>query len=664
MYKLLFVLVGIIEVFALYNRGGGPFLSHLVLTGITFLALCLCVFGRLRVWKNSDSEFKFGAIEGAYVAFLAVFVLSLFFSLTPSYGLSELLLFLNAGILSVIFASIKWNENDLKIFASVIVFIAACDTLIGYFIYTQTPFPRFAGTFIDLKEPYTSFGNDYANFLLLVLPLAAWLFLKKHERRMTTVLTGLLFAILLSGFALSFSRGAWISLFAVIVIAVVWWIVRRCHCEPQRSNLAASSTQLDCFGLAGPRNDKALTMTRGFALRIVAVLILTVLLIGGLQSSRSREFKTTFFIDKILFRADEGTASASERMQFWRGAVALIGDRPLLGGGVLSFKYLYPKYQPTFGANWDHPHNVLLKIGVENGVFAMVFFGLFIAFVVVGAFKFLWRAPSHPVIFFLLGAAGSFGHNLIDFNFIVANYTLFMVFIGMAVSFFPARRVLTGGVFTILIVALSFCALSLGVHDAYYNIDFKTGRAALVSGDLDVAVGRLERAKNAFFARDLTHYLSLAYAKKYEQTKDAIWREKEISLLEKEIKNDVDAVAFSRLGELLEEKKLLSDADKLYAKAISADPENELHYYYDLVALKQARGEKIDPKLREKIISLLGEYSLALHENRHITVITDNPQYAEKLYEFLDMKKELQEFDKIWLEEVMKFGLQYGMLAK
>lgn len=660
MYKLLFVLVGVIEVFALYNRGGGPFLSHLVLTGITFLALCLCVIGRWRDWKNGAVQFRFGAIEGAYTAFFAVFVLSLCFSLTPSYGLSELLLFLNAGILSVIFASIKWNENDLKIFASSLVAIAVCDTLIGYFIYTQTSFPRFAGTFIDLAEPYASFGNDYANFLLLVLPLEAWLFFQKHDRRTTTVLTGFLLAILLSGFALSFSRGAWASLFTVVVIFAMWVIVNR-------KKMVVVGSKI------------------GLILRGASVLVLTVLLIAGLQNARSREFNTTSFIDKILFRADEGTASASERMQFWKGAIALIGDRPLLGGGVLGFKYLYPKYQPTFGANWDHPHNVFLKIGVENGIAAMAFFGLFVALVVIVALKFLRRGPCHPAIFFLLGAAGSFGHNLIDFNFIVANYTLFMVFIGMAVSFFrPSRsevrlrpdavpeqgrpkqlmRPKGATLFSFLLFTVSFLALSLGLHDAYYNIDFKAGRTTLVGGDLDVAVVKLERAKNMFFARDLSHFLSLAYAKKYEQTKDAIWREKEILLLEKEIKNGVDAEAFSRLGELLEEKKLFDDAEKLYAGAIGADPENELHYYYDLVALERVRGEKIDPKLHEKIVSLLVEYSLALRENRHITVITDNPPYAEKLYDFFGMKKELQEFDKIWLEEVMKFGLQYGAPTK
>ena len=47
-------------------------------------------------------------------------------------------------------------------------------------------------------------------------------------------------------------------------------------------------------------------------------------------------------------RADEGGASASERAEFWEGAASLIKDRPLLGGGVGSFKYLFPKYQRTF----------------------------------------------------------------------------------------------------------------------------------------------------------------------------------------------------------------------------------------------------------------------------------------------------------------------------
>lgn len=641
MIRIFFFLILALEIFALANRGGGPLLSHLFLTGITFLAVIACMVFR------DECRPKCGFIGLGYGLFFLAFLISLAVSKTPGYSLAPLLLFANLGILFFMVSGLKISERHLQWFSIGLIGLAVIDTLIGYFIYTQTPFPRFAGTFIDLKEHHASFGNDFANFLLLILPLSLWQFFKKHRRFTTTLATGFAAAVLISGFVLSFSRGAWLSLFAAAVIAAIWAFLQRRRIKPAVSARTAFS-------------------------RGIALFVISILLINSLQFTRGKKFQATPLLKKITFQADEGSASAGERLQFWKGALKLIGERPMLGSGILSFKYLYPKYQPSFGANWDHPHNIFLKIGVENGLFALVFFALFLIGIAVVLLQFLWRKPWHPSLPFILGGLGAFGHNLVDFNFIVSNFTLFMVFLALAISFPVSDRQspIPNSSLRFFSIAVLFLFL-LALHEGFYNIDFKRGRAALAAGNLDAAASLLENPKKLFFERDLANYLALAYRKKFEATNDPIWRARETDLLAGIVSKTAhasagtaDASLVFRLGELALEQKSFEKAEQLFKRAIGMDPANRLRYYYELVRVKQIRKVRIETALREKILALLQEYRSILPKNRHFTVLTDNPAYASKLFEFFGLKKEQTEFDAMWFQELLKFSAMYGKIQK
>lgn len=582
-------------------------------------------------------RFRFTLAEAAYALFAALFVVSMFFSLTPGFGLAELLLFVNAGILLVIFSNLNLGEKFLNYFAWVLIGIATADTMIGFFVYTRTPFPRLVGTFIDLSAPYTSFGNDFANFLLLILPLALFQLLRSHERVTTRILAVLATAILFAGFLLTFSRGAWLSLLAVIILAGILWIVRRIK-----------------------RVAKA-DVARGAWLQVAISVALAILLVAGLQFVRSQKFQTNSFWLKATMRAEEGSASSDERMDFWKGAIQIIKDRPVFGVGVLSFKFLYPKYQPDFGANWDHPHNIFLKIGVENGIPAAVFFALFLIFTAIAALPFIYKNPRHISTFFIAGAIGAFGHNLVDYNFIVANFTLAMVFIAINLSFSKGSRRLVDAKIPLSVMAVISLALILvGIHDGYYNIYFKKGREQLANKQYDAAVLSLEKSQRLFLQRDLANYLAIAYRVQYKQTSKSEWREKEIKLLKNLESTTVDAAILSRLGELYFEDKHFADAEKLFRKALNLDPENRLRYYYQLLLVRQAQNEPMDEKMASRTRALLAEYVELLRGNKHTTIITDNPSYASQLYELLGMKTEKIEFDKLWFSKFVEFAAQYG----
>ena len=693
MVRILFGLVLAVEVFAVFfNRVGGPLLSHIALTGITFLILCVCLI------RRKEIQFKFSAAHAFYFIFLALFLISFLWSLAPSYGLNEILLFANAGILLALLPAISFSEKDINLFSVFLIALAVGTTLIGYFIYTGIAFPRFTATFVDLKETFRSTGNDYANFILLILPVAFWQALKRHNRITTVVLAVLAAAILMSGFLLSFSRAAWFSFIGIALIFAVLFFIKRGKNIDAVANPMSSRGRYNVDRSSPPTTVVILT-------KFAAVIILTTMFTGGLQAVRSQKFETISIVKKLLFQADEGAASASNRLEFWRGAVQIIKDKPLFGGGVRSFRYLFPKYQKTFGIIEDHPHNIFLKIGVENGLPVALFFMAFLIAVAVAIFKFWSRNPFHPVLFLSLGALGALAHNLLDFNFVASNFALFIVFIGISLSFVPALslRVKRSNpkmpfVIFITLFAVSLALLALSAHEGYYNADFKRGRAALEQGNSDEAVKFLERARKLIFSRDLVTYLADAYKLQGDKSKWAVeheagilfvsicrfWGNDEFLFDSLSIKKailscmddnvaELDSVAlynaenFARLGErilsggfLVRQGMNAKVSEKLFSRALELDPKNNLKYYYGLLSAQKKQGEPVDKIFKQEVLDLLAEYKIVLSNNQKLTVLTENPAYAVKLYDFFGMKKESENLRQIWLKEMIKFSVKYG----
>jgi len=659
---LIFGLILAVEVFALANRGGGPLLSHAWLTGITFLIVCATAF---LVFKHR-AQISFKLPQIFYVGFLLFFFISFYFSWVPEFGLNEILLFSCAGILLILIGSFDFKQKEIEAFSVALIALAVADTIFGFFIYTRTAFPRLAGTFIDLNQPYVSTGNDFANFMLLVLPLAFWQIFKKRERITTVILSVLFTGILISGLLLSFSRAAWFSFIGVIVVFVIWLALRR----------------------------KQLLQGCDFAnlkqilVRVAAAIIISALIIGAVQAARQNAgFETTSLTKKLLFQADEGAASVSERGEYWQAAPKILFNRcnPFLGCGVFSFKYLFPEYQQTFGVNIEHPHNIFLKIALENGLIAVLFFLLFLIAAAWKILRFLWKNPLHPALFLAFAGLGALAQNLLDFNFVVANFVVFIILIAVALGFSREEEdkklslnslaekfgfLKTHKSQFVKIVAIfifSAALLGLAAYESYYNVDFKRGRAALDQGQIDVAIEKLERAQGMIFQRDLVHSLARAYSEKYTATKDKSWREKEKELLISQnmdwVAGSPDAALRSRFIEISEDEKVKISEELLYSP-IGWDPENNLEYYFQYWDYKiRVEHKKIPQDSRQKLVDLLAEYKKILEGNEHFTIMTENPKYASKLYELLGMKKDADEIDRLWFDELIKFTSKYGALT-
>jgi O-antigen ligase len=164
--------------------------------------------------------------------------------------------------------------------------------------------------------------NLLSAFLLMVIgttiSMSIWTEHKWH-RLMFLGLLGLLMVCLV----LTYSRGAWVSVCALIVFFGIVW-------------------------------DKRLWLL------LLAVPVILFFYHGGV---------TTRLLS--IFSHSEADTSVSMRMDMWTAALAMFFDHPLLGVGWGAFKYVYPVYNELIqeaGITIFHAHNMFLNVLAETGI--------------------------------------------------------------------------------------------------------------------------------------------------------------------------------------------------------------------------------------------------------------------------------------------------------
>ncbi|MDD5751817.1 MAG: O-antigen ligase family protein, partial [Candidatus Peribacteraceae bacterium] len=270
-------------------------------------------------------------------------VASFLTSSVRNYGLDEVF---RTVSLALLFFWMARQPEDAPIRRRVLKAIAVTALLatgIGVAVYLLQPVGRFTGTFFNMSRHTDYWPNAWAEFALLAWPVVLLFTYRRLpeggtpvRRAAQTLLQAGPLGLLLASLALSYSRAAALVLLVQLALLALWSVRRR---------LAWRRHLPFCLG----------------------IIVMALMFSSGSNALRARRFPVTSGVDKVLFQTEEGTSSVTERVGFWRHALVLSGEHPLLGWGPGSFRFAEPRLATRFLAVSDHPHNVFLKVALDSG---------------------------------------------------------------------------------------------------------------------------------------------------------------------------------------------------------------------------------------------------------------------------------------------------------
>lgn len=199
--------------------------------------------------------------------------------------------------------------------------------------------------------------NSYAMYLTTVMPFALALLLSA-TRGSLKVLAGITFCLSCMALVYSLSRTAWVN--SLVMFSVVLALaVRRKRITSQAAVLMAGT----------------------------ALLILLALMLFG--------------PDIILARlTSDDRGSTYSRVTQSRIALRIIQDHPLVGVGLNNYVLASAEYGPANSVSWSGApvvHNLFLLIAAETGFVGLTAFLVFLAILLVGAWRIISRAPDDTV---------------------------------------------------------------------------------------------------------------------------------------------------------------------------------------------------------------------------------------------------------------------------
>ncbi len=229
---------------------------------------------------------------------------------------------------------------------------------------------------------FASFANPnlYADYLILLIPLFLFLFLRSH--RLPWVLaSGSVCTLALLSLILTGSRGGMLSLGLGLLYCLLW---------------------LGFFLLRRDYPLEGVKMTqRGVRLIVLSLLLLPF---WGYVSRP--------IVVRIGERRVQQIASSSFRLYTWRATLRMIKERPLTGTGVGSFPVTFPRF--AIAGYTRHSHNTYLQTGAElglPGLFALL--GMTV-WVTVGLVPRLKREQRGLGFSLLWGLSAGAVHNLVE----------------------------------------------------------------------------------------------------------------------------------------------------------------------------------------------------------------------------------------------------------
>jgi len=564
------------------------------------MVILLCLLLPVFYYFNRNKKKEMSGLDTLFLMIFSVCVIiSFVFSQTRNVGLSEVMAFLSAVSIYLFFAHrrLDWKDKFLKVIFWGLYF----SVVIGFVTYFLLDPQRMSGPFFNIFYHSNFWPNAFALFIVMAWPVMLLVIKDKHK--LTSVF---LFSFVFSALLLSYSRGALIAFSGQIVLLAIIFF--------RKINLKLLFT-------------------------VVAIVAMTGVIFISSNYVRSFTYSTISVKERVSFQNNEIMTSGQERIDFWKGAIELIKEKPLFGFGPYSFRYAFNPYQKIFLGSSDHPHNIFLKIGAENGLIALGAFLLFLIYILglfVGRFRNLSKEDKVFVLMISVAVLGAFAHNLIDYNFnFLATLLLLFVYLAFIRSTLikkENRECFFQRNFKILLIAVLFLVAV-----------FESCMIVLPRIGVDIN-------------RDYSLYQRYSYLNIADSSLKNNDFELALSSLEKQLKlNPIDDKAYYLKGAIFCNEKFanynLNTCLENLRKAYELNPQNDIRYYLDYLLTMKKNGLGMNDaefkNIYDKSLDLFHLYFGYVKNNVHFTSYTSNVEAACELAIFLTGYMNLEESRKI-----------------
>lgn len=303
------------------------------------LALVFALFFRLAaIWKDGKWKFSIRELDWCVLLFLFWSFLSVMISKNGSIGL-----FLQNGVIPVVFyffiSRQDMGEENRRFFLQMFWAGAAISAFLGLWeVYSGAAeirddwvdFAQFSESFSRMSGPLEN-PNLMAGYLAMAI--AFWSSYRLYRPRNRDGIIGTLgIFLLVACLLLTYSRGAWLSLFVVLIILGAW-----------------------------ARKGRYLFLG---VLSLVGFILLT----DSFVLER---------VNSILHPLSE--SSSAMRLAIWHSTLYMIGDHPLFGIGWGAFPDVYPAYDYFLSDPKPiiyHAHNLYLQLIAETGLVGFSFWAV------------------------------------------------------------------------------------------------------------------------------------------------------------------------------------------------------------------------------------------------------------------------------------------------
>ncbi|WP_420319785.1 O-antigen ligase family protein [Flagellimonas sp.] len=423
----------------------------LAIYSVWILLLLLCIFFILKK-APSYSKINFGLIDLGFIFLLVSELFSTIFSEYAYNSISSTTNLFAVLFLCKIFKShlTKNHEKTFIVTLSMGSFFLLVWTFREFLIHFSIVSSLGFTELNNVKNYYTPFGifnNEWASIILLFLPinLICWSIIKNKEYKFFLLL---LCSLNILCVVFSFSRGAYLSLFLLLIILNV--------------------------GILKYEGLKKFYLFNSFW---ISALIITFYFLPQVKNS----FVTTLSFNKTTSQK----RSINGRIHFLKNIDAFLNEKPILGYGpgnyVLStYRNPLPNEDSKFT---PRAVNIIVQLFIERGLLGLLCYMFFTCIVLVVLYKRLLKTfnDNKQKFFFTALLAGVFvaGIRELTFSSLFSNdylYLLFSAYILLAVRYdFSIKTIQISNGFHLKLAKISFfCITALIIY-------FQINKAQLIN---------------------------------------------------------------------------------------------------------------------------------------------------------------------------------------